>query len=104
MTQPHPAPFQPTPIYRARRRRTLVRVQIDNSAGAQIEAIVEDISASGIRAIARTGPPGQGEMVTLHLPDGRALWGLVRWVDGRAFGVECDTSAEPAPNPPPRLR
>ena len=97
MTLADPSAFIPTPVFRARRRRALLRVRLEDGAGQLCEAMVQDISATGLRAVARLAAPAEGEVLTLHLPDGRALWGLVRWVNGKQFGVEFDTAtcAEP---------
>jgi hypothetical protein len=50
-----------------------------------------------LSAIAQVAAPGLGEVVTVALPDGSTLWGVVRWVEGKAFGVEFDTGSRDGP-------
>ena len=90
--------FRPTPTFRARRRRVLARVRVEGSDAVAQDAMVRDISASGMSATARGGPPMAGEVVSVTLADGSTLWGLVRWAEGKDFGVEFDpASREAAP-------
>jgi hypothetical protein len=84
--------FQPTPILRSRRRRTLQRVQLQDSADRPLPVMMQNVSARGMRGICREGAVAKDEIVRLNLPDGTFLWGVVRWVEGRSFGVEFDTS------------
>ncbi|MCB2060167.1 MAG: PilZ domain-containing protein [Novosphingobium sp.] len=88
--------FRPTPNLRARRRRTLVKVELHNSRNELQDIMVQDVSFTGLRATARNTPPQPDEMVTVRMPDSQVLWGLVRWVDGNQFGVEFDVSSSPA--------
>ena len=83
-----PARFQPTPVFREKRKPQLVKVELSDAAGAIHEVLVRDISARGISAAARGDPPAANEIVSVRLPDGQEYWGLVRWVDGNLFGVE----------------
>ena len=85
--------FKPTPNFRARRRRTLVKVQLRNSRNEVQDIMVQDISSTGLRATARSTPPNIDEVVNVQLPDSNVLWGLVRWVEGNQFGVEFDVSS-----------
>lgn len=84
--------FQPTPILRSRRRRTLLRVQLQDSADRPLPVMMQNVSARGMRGICREGAVAKDEIVRLNLPDGTFLWGVVRWVEGRSFGVEFDTA------------
>lgn len=95
MTSVDKSSFRPTPNLRARRRRTLVKVELHNAQNELQDIMVQDVSSTGLRATARNAPPQQDEMVTVKLPDSKVLWGLVRWVDGKQFGVEFDVSASP---------
>ncbi|MDE2620607.1 MAG: PilZ domain-containing protein [Sphingomonadales bacterium] len=88
--------FTPTPTFRARRRRVVVRVRVEGAAGEMQDAMVRDISAAGMSAVARTMPPAADDVVAIALPDGSSLWGIVRWVDGKAFGVEFDPGSHTA--------
>lgn len=87
--------FRPTPNFRARRRRTLIKVQLHNSRNELQDIMVQDVSSTGLSALARNAPPNRNEVVTVRLPDDTVLWGLVRWVDGNQFGVEFDVTASP---------
>jgi len=89
--------FKPTPTFRARRKRVVARVQLHDADGTAQDVMVQDISASGMSAVARANPPQVQDIVTVSLPDGSAIWGVVRWVDGRAFGVEFDASSREVP-------
>ncbi len=84
--------FQPTPILRSRRRQTLVRVQLQDSADRPLPVMMQNVSSRGMRGICREGAVAKDELVRLNLPDGSFLWGVVRWVEGRSFGVEFDTA------------
>ncbi|HET9628996.1 MAG TPA: PilZ domain-containing protein [Novosphingobium sp.] len=89
--------FTATPVFRARRRKLTVRVRV---AGGQIpdqDAIARDVSPQGMSAIARIAAPPAGEVVAVALPDGSSLWGVVRWAEGKAFGVEFDPASHEAP-------
>jgi hypothetical protein len=57
--------------------------------------MIRDFSARGFSAAARAHPPQVDQIVTALLPDGRALWGIVRWVERNVFGVEFDVNAPP---------
>jgi len=87
------AAFRETPNFRARRRRALVRVQLFNAQNVLQDVMVVNISSTGIRATARIKAPDKDEVISVHLPDGTELWGIVRWVSGRDFGVEFDVSS-----------
>ena len=87
------AAFRETPNFRARRKRALVRVQLFNANNVLQDVMVVNISSTGIRATARVSAPEKDEVISVHLPDGTELWGIVRWVEGRDFGVEFDVSS-----------
>ena len=89
--------FTATPVFRARRRRLIVRVQVEGGDGAPQEAMAQDVSAQGMRAVARVAAPAAGEVVAVALPDGSSLWGVVRWTEGKAFGVEFDPGSRGQP-------
>ncbi|PEQ11872.1 histidine kinase [Novosphingobium sp. PC22D] len=84
--------FIPTPVFREKRRAQLARVALRDARGEPMEVLVRDVSKRGLSATANGPAPEAGDPVAIHLPDGRELWGLVRWVEGRSFGVEFDTS------------
>ncbi|WP_298196169.1 PilZ domain-containing protein [Novosphingobium sp.] len=88
--------FVPTPVFRARRKRVVVRVRVEGAPGESQDAMVRDISAAGMSAVARVAPPAANDLVTIALPDGSTLWGIVRWVEGKAFGVEFDKGSHAA--------
>lgn len=85
--------FTATPVFRARRRKLTVKVQVAGGGGPAQEAMAQDVSPQGMRAIARIAAPPAGELVAVALPDGTSLWGVVRWAEGKAFGVEFDTGS-----------
>jgi hypothetical protein len=89
--------FKPTPTFRARRKRVMARVQLHDAEGTAQDVMVRDISATGMSAVARSGAPDAQEIVTVTLPDGSSVWGMVRWVEGKAFGVEFDASSRQEP-------
>jgi len=89
--------FTATPVFRARRRRITVRLRVAGGVGPAQEAIARDVSAQGMSAIAQGGPPPVGEVVSVALPDGSSLWGVVRWAEGKAFGVEFDPASRTVP-------
>jgi hypothetical protein len=97
MTIVDKARFTPTPNFRPRRKRVVVRVQVEGASGQAQDAMVRDISASGMSAVARTVPPTPDDMVSIVLPDGSSLWGIVRWTEGKAFGVEFDPASRELP-------
>ena len=85
--------FKPTPAFRARRKRVMVRVWVHGPGGLSQDVMVRNISATGMSAVARAAPPAPDDIVQVTLPDSTALWGLVRWVEGKAFGVEFDPAS-----------
>ncbi len=87
----HAQHFRPTPVFRQTRRRRLTRVTLCDSSGMVQDIMVRDVSAQGLSAVAALVPPALDTIVSVTLPDGRALWGVVRWVAALAFGVEFDT-------------
>ena len=89
--------FTATPVFRARRRKVTVRVQVAGSAGPAQTALARDVSAQGMSAVAHQAAPAAGDVVNVGLPDGSSLWGVVRWTEGKAFGVEFDTTSHEAP-------
>lgn len=97
MTLVDKALFRPTPTFRARRKRVLVRVRVSGGTGASEDAMVRDISASGMSATALAHAPAAGEVVSVTLPDGSTLWGMVRWAEGKTFGVEFDPASREGP-------
>ena len=80
--------FRPTPHFRERRRRGMLLASMVNADGGQRRIMVRDFSAKGLSAAAQGEPPVPDEVVSIHLPDGRVAWGMVRWVRRNLFGVE----------------
>lgn len=97
MTLVDKALFRPTPTFRARRKRMLVCVHVEGGEAPPREAMTRDISASGMSAVARGKAPPAGEFVTVTLPDGTLLRGLVRWSEAATFGVEFDPTSPERP-------
>ena len=87
--------FRPTPNFRARRRRGLVRAAMIDGEGRERTIIVQDASAQGVSATVQGPAPQPGALVAICLPDGRMAWGLVRWAEGHRFGVEFDAALAP---------
>lgn len=85
--------FRPAPTFRPQRKRVLARVAVAGADPSPFDAMVQDISAKGMRAVARGAAPGLNEVVSVTLPDASLLWGIVRWVDGSTFGVEFDPAS-----------
>lgn len=85
--------FRPTPVFRESRNRRLTRVTLIDAADQMQDIMVRDLSSRGLAATAARVPPGEGEIVSIRLPDDRVLWGIVRWVAGAQFGVEFDVSS-----------
>lgn len=98
MTLVDKASFTPTPHFRGRRQRVLTRVQVREGAGPVQDALAQDISASGMSAVANLIPPAANAVVAVTLPDGSTLWGIVRWSEGKAFGVEFDPASRERPD------
>jgi hypothetical protein len=90
-----PGGFRATPIFRESRRRALSRLKIVIAGEGSQEVMVRDFSSRGFSAAARHHPPQVDQVVTALLPDGRALWGIVRWVERNVFGVEFDVNSPP---------
>ncbi|TCM16893.1 PilZ domain-containing protein [Novosphingobium sp. PhB165] len=80
--------FKPTPTPRERRRAHLAHFVLTDAAGRSIEIMIRDISSHGLSAAAVGEPPALNEAVRARLDDGREVWGLVRWTEGKLFGVE----------------
>lgn len=89
--------FVPTPVFRTRRKRVVVRVRVEGAAGDTQDAMVRDISPAGMSAVARAAPLAADDVVSIALPDGGTVWGIVRWTEGKAFGVEFDPASRTAP-------
>lgn len=89
--------FTATPNFRARRRKVTVRVQVAGGMGPPQAAMARDVSPQGMSAVAQGPAPAEGEVVTVALPDGSSLWGVVRWSEGKAFGVEFDPASREGP-------
>ena len=96
MGMANPGSFKPTPTFREKRRRGLTRLTLVHASGERREVLVRDFSSRGFSAAAQGPAPAPDEVVTTLLPDGRALWGIVRWVERNVFGVEFDVNAPPA--------
>ena len=92
----NPAAFKPTPVFRESRKRGLTRLTIVTGSGDRQDIMVRDFSSRGFSAAAHGTAPAADEIVTVLLPDGRALWGIVRWVERNVFGVEFDVNTAPA--------
>jgi len=90
-----PGEFRATPVYRASRKPGLTRLMLVAGDGVVQDIMVRDFSSKGFSAAARGAPPAANEVVTVLLPDDRALWGIVRWVKGNVFGVEFDVNTPP---------
>lgn len=82
------APFRPAPLPRSRRQRMLARVRLADGAAPPQEMLVRDISQFGLSGAVRGAVPLRDAVVTVTLPDGRELWGLVRWIDRNLVGIE----------------
>lgn len=87
------AGFIPTPIFREKRRSQLIKYELRNARDEVLEIIVRDVSSRGFSAAAKSAPPAINEVVSMAMPDGRVLWGIVRWTEDNLFGVEFDTTA-----------
>ena len=88
MSQHNHAQFCPAPLPRGRRQRVLARVSMADGAAPPQDMLVRDISEFGLSGAVRGSPPARDAVVTVRLPDGRELWGLVRWVDRNLIGIE----------------
>jgi len=88
-----PASFRPTPVFRETRRRGLNRVTLVTPGGLARQIMVRDFSTRGFSAAMNSLDLAADDVVTVLLPDGRALWGIVRWADRNVFGVEFDLNA-----------
>lgn len=82
------AQFRPAPLPRSRRQRVLARVRLADGALPPQEMLVRDISEYGLSGAVRGVVPERDAVVTVRLPDGREIWGLVRWVDRNLVGIE----------------
>jgi hypothetical protein len=89
--------FTATPVFRARRRKVTVRVQVAGGDAPAQDALARDVSPRGMSATALKAAPAAGEVVHVALPDGSSLWGVVRWAEGKAFGVEFDPGSLDGP-------
>lgn len=96
--------FRPTPVLRPRRRKLLARVRLLHADGTPCDVVVENVSSTGLQAIAARGAPELGAGVTIEMPDGPAIWGVVRWTDGLRFGVEVNPHAEPETSATPETK
>lgn len=90
-----PRAFKPTPVYRESRQRGLTRLSLSIGTAPRQDIMVRDYSSRGFSAAAHGIPPACDELVTVHLPDGCTLWGIVRWVERNVFGVEFDGNIAP---------
>jgi len=70
----------------------MARIRLVNGQGEDLDVIVRDISGQGMAAAARGAPPALDEVVSVLLPSGGQVWGLVRWVDRNLFGVEFEAT------------
>jgi len=96
-----PGAFKPTPVFRESRKRALTRLTLVRSGGAVHEIMVRDFSSRGFSAAVQGDSPAANEVVTVLMPDDRAVWGLVRWVEDNLFGVEFDLNTpQPATSKP----
>jgi hypothetical protein len=87
---PRQSCFQPTPVPRPRRRDHVTRIKLREGRDAN-DVVVQNVSVTGFSAVAVGRPPARGEAVCALLPDGGEVWGIVRWVEGDAFGVELES-------------
>ena len=57
--------FQPTPIFREKRRAQLVRVTLRDAQGSVLDIMVRNVSARGLNAAARGEPPQPNHVISI---------------------------------------
>ena len=80
--------FVPAEGARLPRQRRLIRAQMTDGFGMNYDIVIRNVSEKGLGATMQGVPPIRGSEVTVRIPQGMAMAGTVRWVDGSGFGVE----------------
>jgi len=84
----------PAAAGRETRSRMLLRARMFSDSMPEQDILIRNASLKGIGAVASRRAPQLEEAVYLVLPDGEELLGMVRWVDGKIFGVELDEAID----------
>ncbi|MDG2004076.1 MAG: PilZ domain-containing protein [Novosphingobium sp.] len=79
---------------RSPRQRRLIRAQLNDGFGANFDIVIRNVSETGIGASMQGVPPLRGSAVTIMIPQGMAMSGTVRWVDGTGFGIALDDAID----------
>lgn len=76
---------------RESRERRLIRAEMCSDRLAAHDILIRNVSSWGLGATSRGAlPPIPDEQVSIRLPDGQIVTGVVRWNDGKVFGVQLD--------------
>ena len=75
---------------RSPRQRRLTRAQMADSFGVNHDIVIRNVSDKGVGATMQGAPPLKGSAVKFIIAHGMAMDGMIRWVQGRAFGIELD--------------
>jgi hypothetical protein len=86
--------FVPNEEMRSPRQRRLIRAQMTDRFGANYDIVIRNVSEKGVGASMQGVPPLRGSEVTIMIPQGMAMQGTIRWVDGSAFGIELEQAID----------
>lgn len=78
-------------IVRDARQPRIIRARLIHRDGEERDIVVRNVSECGIGAVARGPAPVRGEHITIILPGGQEVKGLVRWFSGHSFGMQLET-------------
>lgn len=83
------------PPTRAQRSGRFFAATITRAGKSPLKAAIRNISSTGMGGRADP-PPLAGEKVTIVMGPLGEVTGLVRWVNGKQFGIQLDTPIDPA--------
>ncbi len=75
---------------REERRARILRARLVRRGGTEEDLVIRNVTHWGIGASTRGPAPVRGERVSVILPGETGVRGLVRWFNGKSFGMELD--------------
>ena len=73
------------------RQPLIIRAKLIHRDGKEQDIVIRNLSECGMGACARGPAPVRGEHITIILPGGQEVKGLVRWFSGHTFGMQLET-------------
>lgn len=78
------------PLQRSPRQRRLMRARMVSAGGTARDITIRNLSLMGLGGNFSSMPPEVGEQVTVYFAREVTVTGVLRWVEGKAFGMQFD--------------